>query len=471
MRVALKVRAKGKDQHVVTMRSKAGAYEHHIIGGNEHGLQINGTLVPGVLSLEDVIDLLSRDNQHVPTVLNEAICIPHIASDVGTVPWVHGAMPASGAEDIVGGTNGGQLGMFFVYESPTSNQTLVVVQDQGFTHKIVTKDNKGVFCLDGDPIIDEYGSTPVTDWVGFRQALAMPNKLLGTQLKTAVCRERCPVDRLCSAAMRPAWLYDPISRKSAGHLLAGCTDTSFLVRESINSPFEFKLDHVQNRAIHHNLVKFANGEWAVDQRPVRGCNTLEDVLNALKDVATSGLPFVITKPIENEESYMIIPALEVLIEHETKLYDGVYNKARPASEAVYMDDLLLAGNADSPVYSMAGNNASEQVVVDPSSGAVYQASGAAVADEYMTAGDALGEYMTSKGMACTPLPTTTRAWLKRKNTCTSVVPIMLHTVYRRQWCAARVATRRIAFRWPPTMAVCTRRWTKKIVRQPCGKGN
>ena len=57
--------------------------------------------------------------------------------------------------------------------------------------------------------------------------------------------------------------------------------------------------------------------------------------------------------------------------------------ARAANEAVYMDDLLLAGANEVPMYSTAGES-SEHVVVDPTTGSVYQAS---------TFADSMGEYM------------------------------------------------------------------------------
>ena len=383
------VRVKSDDTFVVTMKSKTGSYEHQIVERDSSGtMQLNKKDLEGVTTLEGVVYTMSKDNEHVPTKLTEAICIPEIASDIGTVPWVHGSMHASNAEALLGGENGSRPGMFMVYQdAATGNRTLCVVDgERSFGHHVVTKDSEDLFCLDGKRMVNSDAGL-VVDWVGFRECLAQEDNGYTYPITTALCRERCPVGRLCAGKERPSWLYDPISRKSAGHLLAGCTDGTYLIRESIESPFEFKLDHIQERKIHHNKIRFADGQWSVDERAVSSCSTLEELLEIMKDRSTSGLPFAITKPICNEDAYMIIPSLEVMedVGKTTRIYDGVYCKARAASEGVYMDDMLLAGQNEVPMYSTAGQQ-SEQVVVDPSTGTVYQASTFAMG-EYFSADD------------------------------------------------------------------------------------
>jgi len=385
------VRVKSDNTFVVTMKASGGKYEHHVVEKDAAGgMQLNKKSLDGVGSLEGVVYTMSKDNEHVPTKLTEAICIPEIASDVGTVPWVHGSMHASNAEAILGGENGSRPGLFLVYQNAANGcQTLCVVDESSaFTHHVITKDGCDCFCLNGTRLSDPIDGD-VYDWVGFRGCLAKEGQPYCHRCTKAICRERCPVGRLCSSNARPAWLYDPISRKSAGHLLAGCPDGTYLVRESIDSPFEFKVDHVQARKIHHNKAKYTDGEWNVDGRVVPGCDTLEDLLAVMKDRSKSGLPFNLVKAIENEDAYMIVPATEVLSDANIVAADylpsdqAIYSKARAANEAVYMDDLLLAGANEVPMYSTAGES-SEHVVVDPTTGSVYQAS---------TFADSMGEYM------------------------------------------------------------------------------
>jgi hypothetical protein len=341
------LRVKGSTGFAITMQGQEG-FEHHLLKPSATGsFTLNSNpLVGEPTTLDAAVAVLSDASTLVDlsVPLSAAVCIPQTATSNGSVPaWIHGSMTQEKAEKILTANGGSSSGLFMVYQRTDGVQVLAVLESASMVrHMIVTNSDTNIdvaFHLDGTPVPD------ALDWFELRRLLAIEGGFMSSMysvpLVKGVRREQTPPELISLDSKRPTWMYAAISRDAANNRLAGCEEGSFLVRESTDSPFEFKVSAVAGTKIkHHKLVVDpATNGWTVNKKCVPGV-TLNDVIVSMQDKSISKLKFELTIGIQNEPDYIVSVAREV---------EGAGVIYAPATDGD--QDVQLTSTKDQGVYA------------------------------------------------------------------------------------------------------------------------
>ena len=392
------VRVKGKTGFAITMQGVDG-FEHHLLRANgaDGGWTINGNELTGSpKTLDAAVASLSskRGLVDVTCPLTAAVCIPSATQTASSVAplWIHGTMDQATADKILTADGGSDSGLFMVYQRADGQQVLAVVVGAGdggvsnpmyasptATHMLVTMAS-GVYCLDGTVVPGADG------WVSFRTALSTENSVLpnGTVLTKGVRRQQTPANLISADGRRPAWLHGAITRQQSKARLASCDNGSFLVRESAESPLEYKVSFVWDGKVQHQkvVVNPTTNKWNVKDSTVTGA-TLTAVVSTMQDMMVSELNYELTVGIENEPEYI------VSLPQEVAGMGLIYSPAvSDAGNDTYITDLQLTATLSMGGEYMAVDELKKErpqtIFVQPRQKSVYASAGN---DVYMDASE------------------------------------------------------------------------------------
>jgi len=392
------LRVKGKSGFAITMQGSEG-FEHHLLRANGPGgaWTVNGKELPDApMTLDAAVATLSSKHGLVDLScpLTAAVCIPSAAQNPNSVAplWIHGTMDQETANKILTADGGAESGLFLVYQRDDGQQVLAVVQATGDvpSHLDITVQGS-TYHVNGTAA---FGAET---WATFRQVLSSANNVLdnNTLLTKGVRRQQTPAHAISATGKRPAWLHGAISRQQAKDRLAGCNDGCFLVRESAESPCEFKVSLIWDGKTQHQKLLFnkETNVWTVKDTAVAG-STLVEAIETMSDMMVSELNFELTAGIEDEPDYIVSLPKEI---------DGMGLIYTPAAGGAggdtYIDDLQLTATQSSAsdgggMYMAVGEikpARPQTVFVQPRAKSIYASGGNDVymdASELMTKGRA-----------------------------------------------------------------------------------